>query len=36
MLVQPFVDRVGQRNLRRALEVARAEDAPLTTTQSGG
>jgi NAD(P)-dependent dehydrogenase (short-subunit alcohol dehydrogenase family) len=33
MLVQPFVDRVGQRNLRKALEIARAEDAPLTTPQ---
>jgi NAD(P)-dependent dehydrogenase (short-subunit alcohol dehydrogenase family) len=33
MLVQPFVDRAVQRGLPRALEVARAEDAPLTTPQ---
>jgi NAD(P)-dependent dehydrogenase (short-subunit alcohol dehydrogenase family) len=30
-LAQPVVDRVAQRGLRRALEIAREEDAPLTT-----
>jgi NAD(P)-dependent dehydrogenase (short-subunit alcohol dehydrogenase family) len=34
MLVQPLVDRIAQRNLARALEIARTEDAPLTTEQS--
>jgi NAD(P)-dependent dehydrogenase (short-subunit alcohol dehydrogenase family) len=33
MLVQPFIDRAAQRNLTRALEIARGEDAPLTTPQ---
>lgn len=33
MAVQPVVDVVAQRRLARALEVARAEDAPLTTAQ---
>ena len=33
MLAQPFVDRAVQRNLARALEIARVEDAPLTTPQ---
>ena len=33
MLLQPFVDRVAQRNLRAALEIARREDAPFTTEQ---
>jgi NAD(P)-dependent dehydrogenase (short-subunit alcohol dehydrogenase family) len=33
MLVQPFVDRAVQRHLREALEIARAEHAPLTTPQ---
>ena len=33
MAVQPFVDRFAQRGLARALEIARAEDAPLTTPQ---
>ncbi len=31
MFVQRLVDRVSQRGLRRALEIAREEDAPLTT-----
>ena len=35
MLVQPFVDRAVQRRLGKALEIARAEDAPLTTPQPG-
>jgi NAD(P)-dependent dehydrogenase (short-subunit alcohol dehydrogenase family) len=33
MLVQPVVDVVAQRNLAKALEVARRENAPLTTPQ---
>jgi NAD(P)-dependent dehydrogenase (short-subunit alcohol dehydrogenase family) len=33
MLVQPFVDLAVQRNLAAALEIARSEDAPLTTAQ---
>jgi NAD(P)-dependent dehydrogenase (short-subunit alcohol dehydrogenase family) len=33
MLAQPFIDRGVQRDLRAALEIARAEDAPLTTPQ---
>jgi NAD(P)-dependent dehydrogenase (short-subunit alcohol dehydrogenase family) len=33
MAVQPFVDRATQRGLRKALEIARREDAPLTTVQ---
>lgn len=33
MLVQPVLDRAMQHNLREALEVARAEGAPLTTDQ---
>lgn len=33
MLAQPFVDRAVQRRLRRALEIARAEDVALTTPQ---
>jgi NAD(P)-dependent dehydrogenase (short-subunit alcohol dehydrogenase family) len=33
MAIQPIVDRAAQRGLREALEVARAEDAPLTTPQ---
>jgi NAD(P)-dependent dehydrogenase (short-subunit alcohol dehydrogenase family) len=33
MLVQPVVDRVAQRDLARALVVARRERAPLTTPQ---
>ena len=33
MAVQPFVDRAVQRNLAKALEIARREDAPLTTPQ---
>lgn len=33
MLAQPFVDRVAQRSLAKALEIARAENAPLTTEQ---
>jgi NAD(P)-dependent dehydrogenase (short-subunit alcohol dehydrogenase family) len=33
MLVQPFVDRAAQRNLVKALEIARGENAPLTTPQ---
>ncbi len=35
MGAQLVVDRVGQMGLRRALETARAEDAPLTTPQPG-
>ena len=34
MAVQPLVDRAVQRGLRQALEVARDEDAPLTTPQA--
>jgi hypothetical protein len=33
MLAQPLVDRAVQRGLPRALEIARAEHAPLTTPQ---
>jgi NAD(P)-dependent dehydrogenase (short-subunit alcohol dehydrogenase family) len=33
MLVQPFVDLAVQRNLAAALDIARSEDAPLTTPQ---
>jgi NAD(P)-dependent dehydrogenase (short-subunit alcohol dehydrogenase family) len=33
MAVQPFVERAVQRNLAKALEVARQEHAPLTTPQ---
>jgi NAD(P)-dependent dehydrogenase (short-subunit alcohol dehydrogenase family) len=33
MAIQPFVDRAVQRNLRKALEIARREHAPLTTPQ---
>jgi NAD(P)-dependent dehydrogenase (short-subunit alcohol dehydrogenase family) len=33
MLVQPLVDRGAQRGLRKALEIARHEDASLTTPQ---
>ncbi|HEU4978514.1 MAG TPA: SDR family NAD(P)-dependent oxidoreductase [Solirubrobacteraceae bacterium] len=33
MLAQPVIDRALQRGLRRALEVAREENAPLTTPQ---
>ncbi len=33
MAVQPFIDRATQRGLRAALEIARDEDAPLTTPQ---
>jgi NAD(P)-dependent dehydrogenase (short-subunit alcohol dehydrogenase family) len=33
MAVQPFVDRAVQRNLAKALDVARREHAPLTTPQ---
>jgi NAD(P)-dependent dehydrogenase (short-subunit alcohol dehydrogenase family) len=33
MAVQPLVDRVAQRDLAAALELARTEDAPLTTPQ---
>jgi NAD(P)-dependent dehydrogenase (short-subunit alcohol dehydrogenase family) len=33
MLVQPVVDRAVQRNLARALEIARSEDAQFTTPQ---
>jgi NAD(P)-dependent dehydrogenase (short-subunit alcohol dehydrogenase family) len=35
MAVQPFVDRMVQRDLNRALEVARREEASLTTSQPG-
>jgi NAD(P)-dependent dehydrogenase (short-subunit alcohol dehydrogenase family) len=35
MAVQPLVDRGGQLGLRKALEAARREDAPLTTGQPG-
>jgi NAD(P)-dependent dehydrogenase (short-subunit alcohol dehydrogenase family) len=34
MVAQPVVDRAAQRGLAEALEVARAEDAPLTTPQA--
>jgi hypothetical protein len=33
MMAQPFVERVVQRKLDEALQVAREEDAPLTTPQ---
>jgi NAD(P)-dependent dehydrogenase (short-subunit alcohol dehydrogenase family) len=33
MAIQPFVDRAVQRNLAKALEIARSEQAPLTTPQ---
>jgi NAD(P)-dependent dehydrogenase (short-subunit alcohol dehydrogenase family) len=33
MAVQPFVDRVVQRHLSEALDIARCENAPLTTEQ---
>jgi NAD(P)-dependent dehydrogenase (short-subunit alcohol dehydrogenase family) len=33
MLVQPVVDRVAQRNLRKALDIARHEEVGFTTTQ---
>jgi hypothetical protein len=33
MAIQPIVDRVTQSRLADALEVAREEDAPLTTPQ---
>ena len=33
MAVQPIIDRVTQRGLAEALEIARSEDAPLTTSQ---
>jgi NAD(P)-dependent dehydrogenase (short-subunit alcohol dehydrogenase family) len=33
MLAQPFIDRAVQRDLAAALEIARGEDAPLTTPQ---
>jgi NAD(P)-dependent dehydrogenase (short-subunit alcohol dehydrogenase family) len=33
MAIQPFVDRAVQRNLAKALEIARREQAPLTTPQ---
>ena len=32
-MLQPFVDRITQPNLARALQTARGEDAPLTTPQ---
>jgi NAD(P)-dependent dehydrogenase (short-subunit alcohol dehydrogenase family) len=35
MLVQPLVDLGTQRGLRSALEIARREEAPLTTEQPG-
>ena len=34
MLAQPVVDRFAQRNLKKALEIARGESAPLTTPQT--
>jgi hypothetical protein len=34
MAIQPIVDRAVQRGLPEALEVARREDAPLTTPQT--
>jgi hypothetical protein len=33
MTVQAAADRITQRNLARVLEIARAENAPLTTAQ---
>jgi NAD(P)-dependent dehydrogenase (short-subunit alcohol dehydrogenase family) len=36
MLAQPFIDRLVQRDLAAALEIARGEDAPLTTPQREG
>jgi NAD(P)-dependent dehydrogenase (short-subunit alcohol dehydrogenase family) len=33
MAIQPIVERASQRGLREALEIARHEDAPLTTPQ---
>jgi NAD(P)-dependent dehydrogenase (short-subunit alcohol dehydrogenase family) len=33
MAIQPIVDRAVQRNLAKALDIARREDAPLTTPQ---
>lgn len=33
MLAQPFIDRAVQHNLAKALEIARRENAPLTTPQ---
>jgi NAD(P)-dependent dehydrogenase (short-subunit alcohol dehydrogenase family) len=33
MAVQPFIDRAVQHNLAKALEIARRENAPLTTPQ---
>jgi NAD(P)-dependent dehydrogenase (short-subunit alcohol dehydrogenase family) len=33
MLAQPFIDRAVQRNLKKALEIARGEDVELTTPQ---
>ena len=33
MAAQPFIDRAVQRNLASALDIARGEDAPLTTPQ---
>jgi short-subunit dehydrogenase len=33
MAIQPIVDRAVQRNLAKALEIARREHAPLTTPQ---
>ena len=36
MAVQPLIDRGVQRNLAAALEIARAEHAPLTTSQPDG
>lgn len=34
MVIQPIVERAAQRGLHEALEVARAENAPLTTPQA--
>jgi short-subunit dehydrogenase len=34
MAIQPIVDRAAQRGLAEALEIARREDAPLTTPQA--
>ncbi|WP_019631194.1 SDR family NAD(P)-dependent oxidoreductase [Actinomadura atramentaria] len=36
MLAQPVMDLLVQRGLARALEIARTEDAPLTTAQPAG
>jgi NAD(P)-dependent dehydrogenase (short-subunit alcohol dehydrogenase family) len=36
MAAQPFMDRIVQRDLARALEIARGENAPLTTPQPSG